>query len=51
MAPKLVVWCHLGEPKGERKALFFLKAPRNVPGKDFKEIWNGSGIYFGCVFG
>ena len=50
-APKLLVWCHFGEPKGERKALFFLKAPRNVPGRDFKEIWNGFGRDFGCVFG
>ena len=50
-ASKLVVWCHFGEPKGDRKVFFSLKAPRNVPGRDFKEIWNGSGRCFGCVFG
>ena len=48
-APNLLVWCHFGKPKRERKALFFLKAPRKVPGRDFVEIWNGFGRYFECI--
>ena len=32
--PLELVWCHFGEPKSQRKALFFFKAPRRVPGRD-----------------
>ena len=48
--PPEPVWCHLGEPYGERKALFSLKAPRRVPGRDFEPIWSGFGEVFLDVF-
>ena len=47
--PKLPVCCHLGEPKDERNALLFLKAPRKVLGGILKRFGMDLGDIL-CVF-